>query len=222
MITICLLTYNRLLYARRTLESALNHIKYDGNLAWHIADDGSPAGYVDELATMFIGKHITNFTCSNSERGGYGANYNLAMQTIHPWSEFVLPLEDDWELLRDLDLGKLSSDLLVLGGGCVRLGYIGFTQSLHGKFKAAPNGMYLRLDRDSDEPHVFAGHPRLETTEWSRLVGPWTEGLGAGATEFEVAHRSAARERVFWPLDLVHPRGDLFAHIGTERAEDID
>lgn len=219
MITICLLTYDRFEYAKKTLASALEHIKYEGNLQLHIADDGSPCGYVDELVHSM--KTNVPVTWSNSNRKGYGANYNLAMQTVHQFSEFVLPLEDDWELVRSLDLNRLSEDLVLLGGGCIRLGYIGFTQSLKGKLIRGKEDVYLRFDRHSDEPHVFAGHPRLETTEWSRLVGPWAENLGAGATEFEVAHRPAARERVYWPLDLVAPRGDLFAHIGTERAQDI-
>lgn len=219
MITVCLLTYNRFEYAKKTLESAVRNIEYDGNLSIHIADDGSPVSYIESLLAV-VPKCIP-VTYSVSNRGGYGANYNLAMQTVHQFSDFVIPLEDDWELTRRVNLNRLVDDLVLLGGGCIRLGYIGFTQSLRGKLVRGKEDVYLRFDRHSDEPHVFAGHPRLETTEWARLVGPWPENLGAGATEFEVAHRPAARERVYWPLDLVAPRGDLFAHIGTERAQDI-
>lgn len=220
MITICLLTYNRFEYAKKTLESTLKYAKYDGRLAVHIADDGSPCGYVEGLFDIALEAGVQVST-SNSNRGGYGANYNLAMQTVHQFSDIVLPLEDDWELIRTLDLNRLTYDLLGFGGGCIRLGYIGFTQELRGKLVRGKEDVYLRFDSSSEEPHVFAGHPRLETTEWSRLVGPWPEGKGAGQTEFDVAHKIMARERVYWPLDLVHPRGDLFAHIGTERAEDI-
>ena len=74
---------------------------------------------------------------------------------------------------------------------------------------------WLALDPDSPEPHVFAGHPRLELAEWERYVGPWPEGLAAGPTEFEVAHRREARMGVAWPIDLIKPTGDAFVHIGT-------
>lgn len=218
MLTICLLTYDRFEYAKITLESVLRNIRFTGNLAIHIADDGSPNGYIEALRDLVDSDiHVSS---SNSARGGYGANYNLAMQTVHQFSEFVLPLEDDWELVKQLPLNKLCRDLTILGGGCIRLGYLGFTQSLRGKLMRAWEDVYLRLDSESDEPHVFAGHPRLETTEWARLVGPWPEGLGAGATEFAVSKLPAARQRIFWPMDLVHPYGDMFAHIGTERAID--
>lgn len=218
MLTICLLTYNRFEYARTTLESVLKNVVYDGNMAVHIADDGSPSGYIDDLVASMVRNVPVSW--SNSERGGYGANYNLAMQTVHNLSRFVLPLEDDWELTRRLDLNRLTRDLLILGGGCIRLGYLGFTQELRGKAVRGEEDVYLRLDANSDEPHVFAGHPRLETTEWARLVGPWPEGLGAGATEFAVSKLPTARQRVFWPMELVKPNGDLFAHIGTHRAID--
>lgn len=218
MLTICLLTYDRFEYAKITLESVIRNIRFTGNLAIHIADDGSPNGYIEALRDL-VDNDIP-CSSSNSARGGYGANYNLAMQTVHQFSEFVLPLEDDWELVKQLPLNKLCRDLTILGGGCIRLGYLGFTQSLRGKLMRAWEDVYLRLDSESDEPHVFAGHPRLETTEWARLVGPWPEGLGAGATEFAVSKLPAARQRIFWPMDLVHPYGDIFAHIGTERAID--
>jgi hypothetical protein len=74
------------------------------------------------------------------------------------------------------------------------------------------------LDGDSPEPHVFAGHPRLETVGYQRRVGEWPEGLLPGETEFSVAHYQWARMGVVWPMDLVKPSGDLFCHIGTIRS----
>lgn len=218
MLTICLLTYNRFDYAKITLESVLKNLRFTDKLSVHVADDGSPSGYVEALRDI-VDSDIS-FSSSNSARGGYGANYNLAMQTVHQWSQFVLPLEDDWELVKQLPLNKLCKDLMIIGGGCIRLGYLGFTQELRGKVVRGQEDVYLRLDSESSEPHVFTGHPRLETTEWARLVGPWPEGLGAGATEFAVSKLLAARQRIFWPMELVKPSGNMFAHIGTERAID--
>ena len=101
------------------------------------------------------------------------------------------------------------------GVECLRLGYIGFTQALTGSLVHTPAGVVFRFHGDSPEPHIFAGHPRLETREFERRVGPWPEGLAAGKTEFEVCQRDEARQGVGFPLDLIHPRGDLFAHIGA-------
>lgn len=207
-------------YAERTLRSTLDNIRYDGPLSVFIADDGSPEPYSDYLKKIAGGyEYVVGVGSSNSGHAGYGANYNLAMQSVHQWAQYVLPLEDDWELLRPLDLTPLVR-MLDEGYGCIRLGYIGFTQSLRGDFvySTSDHSMYLLLDHTSPEPHVFAGHPRLETVAWEREVGPWPENRDPGDTEFMVAHRKAARRGVLWPLDLLPPRGNLFVHIGTERS----
>lgn len=220
-LAVVLYTYNRREYAHRTLRSALERLHYHGRTIVHIADDGSPDGYREELERLAGGfAQVAAVSSSNAERGGYGRSYNLASQHVHGAADVVLCLEDDWELARPLDLDPLVEALQDPRIGCIRLGYIGYTQALHGEFAFVGGNHYLVLDSLSPEPHVFAGHPRLETVAWQRRVGPWPEGATAGATEFEVAHRLMARRDVAWPIDLVPPRGDLFVHIGTERAQD--
>jgi len=216
---ICLLTYNRLEYAQRTLRSALDSLHYSGELRVHIADDGTGEEYRQGLKELAGGySHIASVGMSNSERRGYGANYNLAMQTVHSHSQIVLPLEDDWQLMRPFDLDPLVMALDEKKFGCIRLGYLGMTQPLYGEFVIANGIIWLLLDPESAEPHVFAGHPRLETVEWERTVGPWPEELDPNTTEFVVTHSVDARTGVVWPVALLTTNGGLFAHIGSERA----
>lgn len=220
-IAVVLLTYNRLPYALKTVTAALKNLESnDHSFKWHIASDGDNDAYTNSImaemrACMLAGE----ITTSNSERGGYGKNYNLAMQTAHADCEYVLPLEDDWVLTRGLNLDGVIRDMTQLGIGCARMGYIGYTQEVRGTLRYGDAcGHWFEFDAASPEPHVFAGHPRIEAVEWSRKVGPWNEGLLPGATEFEVAHRPAARVNVAWPLDMIRPTGGLFAHIGAERS----
>lgn len=235
VLTICLFTYNRLAYARDTLESTLRYINYTrGPIHVHIADDGSPLNQTEELVMVAAGwlGEFADVTVTNAERRGYGASYNLATQVVHGFSDYMLPLEDDWRLLRSLDLDALTDDLDHMeearaqygpgAGGCIRLGYMGWTQRLGASFIEMPStNKYLLLDSLSAEPHVFAGGPRIETVSWERYVGPWPEGLNPGDTELAVAQRAAARQRVLWPLDLIKTWGDLYAHIGTIRSYDV-
>lgn len=229
VLTICLFTYNRLEYAKRTLESTLENISYTrGPVHVHIADDGSPGNYVDELmdiAEKWAGEYEA-VTATNAMRNGYGASYNLATQAVHSWSTYMLPLEDDWQLLRHLDLDELTLDLDHFAvepyGACIRLGYMGWTRRLAASFQEAPSTRkYLFLDPSSPEPHIFAGGPRIETVSYERHVGPWPEGLNPGDTELAVATRRESREIVLWPLDLIKTWGDLYAHIGTIRSYDV-
>lgn len=220
-VAVVLLTYNRLEYATRTLESAAKNLESNRHdFRWHIASDGDPNEYIASLhdvLCMRVGH--SNITKSNSERGGYGRNYNLAMQTAHQLAEWILPLEDDWELTRPLNIDGVIHDMEELNIGCARLGYVGYTQELRGTLLSGRHcGHWLMFDPKSHEPHVFAGHPRIEYVKWSREVGPWREGINPGDTEFEVTHRPAARRRVAWPLDVVRPSGGMFVHIGTKRS----
>lgn len=216
---VCLLTYNRLEFAIRTLRSALDNLHYSGELRVHIADDGSGEEYCEELRTLAGGyPNVVSTGISDSQRNGYGANYNLAMQTIHGHSQIVLPLEDDWQLLAPLDLDPL---VLALGEGqfgCIRLGYLSLTQKLWGELIIANGIIWLLFDPMSHEPHVFAGHPRLETAGWEKEVGPWPEEYDPNTTEFVVCHRVEARRGVVWPISLLTSSGGLFAHIGTYEA----
>lgn len=222
MIAVVLFTYERMEYAKKTL-AALSKLSAPGESLWlHIADDGSSQEYRDALLLQGRKQFGENVSVTNSERQGYGASYNAAMAYLHSRGDvdIILPLEDDWSLTKKLDLSPIIN--VLRGGlfGCVRLGYIGTTQELRAKFVSAEGMYWLSLDPDSPEPHVFAGHPRLEIVEWEKLVGPWPTGMSAGQTEFAVAHRREARMGVAWPVDLVHPAGGLFVHIGTERAAD--
>lgn len=221
-LTVLLLTYKRTDYACETLKSTLDNLKFDGEIAVHIADDGSPKKHVDTIRKVAGGyPHIVAVGSSNSERGGYGRNYNLATQQIHASSDFVLCLEDDWRLTRQLDINHLCKVLKSKPHiGCIRMGYLGFTDKLDGHLERHEGETFLVFEPSSLEKHVFAGHPRLESVEWQRYVGAWPEGLAPGATELAVC--GIARSGVAWPLDLVAPNGDMFVHIGSVKSTDND
>jgi len=218
-LAILFLTYERMEFAEVALRSALDNIHYSGPLSVHIGDDGSTEGHrlvLKEIAGGY--SQVQSISISDAERGGYGRNYNLATQTIHPHFDIILPLEDDWELMRKLDLDPLVRALNEGKFGCIRLGYLGWTQPLYGQFITAADQMFLLLDGQSPERHIFAGHPRLETKQWEKEVGPWSEGLTPNQTEFMACALPGARVGVVWPVDLVPARGGLFVHIGAYEA----
>lgn len=215
-VCLMLLTYKRTEYAVRTLETALKNIQYDGPFSIHIADDGSEPEHRDVLLKVARDHVCGNVTITNSERRGYGANYNLATQVVHQRADYVLCLEDDWLLTRTLELSKFLPALQRFG--CCRMGYIGFTQEMRLTLHYINGAMWMRFYEGSREPHVWAGHPRIETVAWQRAVGPWPELLEPGRTEFEVCHKEAARLGVVWPIEFIKPSGDMWSHIGTVRS----
>lgn len=222
MLAILLLTYNRLDYAKTTLNSTLKNLKTVEPIHVHIASDGDEASYIKELVDIAAELLDSNdrVTTTITQREGYGSNYNYALQTVHNLEgiEYILPLEDDWELVREFNVDPILGVLHDRIFGCVRMGYIGYTQTLTCDFVWHGGYHWLSLREDSSEPHVFAGHPRIETVVWQRGVGPWVEGLLPGQTEWEVAHREVSRKGVCWPISLITPEGNMFQHIGTIRS----
>jgi hypothetical protein len=222
MIAIVLLTCDRPKereeYAFKTLD-ALKNLSAAGDDLWmHIADDGSDPEFREEMVRRAREQYGDRTSVSNSEERGYGGNYNLASQAVHQAADLVLPLEDDWELLRPFDLAPIATALRAGVFRCVRMAYIGYTEELRGTFIWSGGVHWLALDPASPERHVFSGGPRLETVAFERDVGLWPENLNQGQTEMDVASRAEARTGVAWPVELIKPTGDLFAHIGTAKA----
>ncbi len=243
-VAVVLYTYDRLSTAKLTLTALCENLYYDGPLVLHIADDGSPdqpdgadgagpVAYIEELRQFAEGiMHFTSSVAtSTSVRMGYGGSYNAASQVTHAYADVLLPLEDDWELSRPFDITPLVRALADPRVNCIRLGYLGYTQALRGEVidvtvEDDHLGKYLLFDPDCPERHVFAGHPRLETRDFQKAVGPWPERIQAGQTEFDVSGRPESRQGVCWPLDLGIPgsqrRDSLFRHIGADGKGEID
>lgn len=206
----------RALYAQRTLGSLLANFQYSGELRLHIADDGSPKEHRGRLVSMAEVTLPGRVTVTDAGGRGYGASWNLASQVAHFSAPIVLPLEDDWELTHPLNIDSYVLALMSGQLNSIRLGYLGFTQTLRGALVIVEGKQYLLFDPDSPEPHVNAGHPRLETVDYERAIGPWAEGVNPGATEFDWVIRDAARIGVAWPMDS--PPWNWFAHVGSVQA----
>lgn len=212
-------------YAVATLTTTLDRLRTGHQIHLHIGDDGSQGDHVQMLSKLAYDRGFTDVSATNSLGGGYGMNYNMATAFVHQYvkPDYVLPLEDDWELNRP-DGFDVDPICRVLSDGVfdsVRMGYIGYTQKLVAEFVYCNDLHWLRLDPDlSHEPHVFSGHPRLETVEYEKRVGSWPEGLTPGATEWHVATQMPeSRKRIAWPITLLQDvRHGAFEHVGTVKS----
>ena len=219
MIVIMLLTYDRMKEAKITLESVAQNLRAEDDEIWlHIADDGSSQEYRDELLELGRSLYGSNVSITNSNRGGYGGNYNKATQVVHHMADLILPLEDDWQLRRELDLAPMAKVLREGHFNCVRMGYIGYTDELRATMRWYENLHWLEFHPSSPEKHIWTGGPRLETVAFERSLGPWPDHMEQGQTELEVCGREQAKEGIAWPIDLISARGNAFVHIGTYKA----
>lgn len=214
----------RAYYANRTMDSLVKNLKINDAIVY-IADDGSYEGHIKGLVRK-VKERGWEPRSTNAQRGGYGRSYNLATQLAHQECDTFLMMEDDWELTREFDPTDLSKAIKDSNDnlGCIRLGYIGWTNPLVGVIKAYSDQTFLEFDPDSPEVHVWTGHPRIESKSFQRKVGEWPEGIDAGSTEFAISKRDASRSGVAWPLDIAiragQIHGTLFAHIGEIQARE--
>lgn len=132
VVTVVLCTYNRLSELTLTFSSLVENLQYP-RIHWHIADDGSPDNVLN-ASIHHIGEYANlkgdSFTYSVTQRKGWGANVNYALETLRvnqrPPSDITYFTEDDYVLKRPLDLRPYVSILEAYPQvGMVRFGISG-------------------------------------------------------------------------------------------------
>lgn len=227
-------------YGLRTIDALRKNLVWPEPVHWLIADDGSSEEHRAQLAAHLIrpveveGHELGRLEVVNSRQGGYGASMNLARATLAQMlgpEHLALLVEDDWELRRALDLEPFANLIIEREEvGCIRLGYIGYTQPLVGEFIVSIDGhQWLLLQRSSPEGYVFAGHPRLEHAgffddwRWPRGMVPGdTEGLAA---KYYRERKPGPRREIIWPVDFQpasQQGASFFGHIGSLASMDYE
>ena len=187
-VTVALITFDRPSEIRRVLESLRTHLHYEGELLWHVCDDGSPLNYLTSIEKEF--PFINSVSITN--RRGWGVNVNTALRQIKP--DFVYVNEDDYVPTTDIDLTQ-GVHLMQLRPevGLVRYdgicGHIG--QSLR-LCEALPHGQldYLVIEPQLTHGHFTYSHrPHLKHRRFHQYYGLYAEGLPLADTEVEFAKR---------------------------------
>lgn len=178
-LSILIITYKRTELALGTIRHLKKNMIFDGDLHWHIADDGSPNGHVDALVQEL--RDQKNVTISNSNRGGVGHSMNVGMGYCLEHSNYILWLEDDWFLTRRFDveeylhLFREYEDI-----GMIRLAYVspGLAADL---IHTSNNRLWWKLRKGPQ--YTFVGHASLRTKKFCNVYGKYKVGLPPGATE---------------------------------------
>lgn len=220
-VTILIITWNRPVEIRRTIMALRNNLCYPGPLAWHIADDKSPAGYLPAVKADFLD---LNFTTTQTDRKGWGANVNLALRTIK--TDYVFSCEDDYVAIRKINLAQ-GVELMELcqSVGLVRYdglsGHVGLTLRLQEakKFDALN---YLMIVKDkSSHLNVYSHRPHLKHRRFHDFYGLYPENLSLGECESGFAHRVKSKNGPSLAI-LSDGIPRAFDHIGVSRQGTAD
>src|SRR5689334_13720411 len=112
-LSILFLTFRRTEMAIRTIQSTCKNLQYPLHLlSFYIADDGSPKKHFDtvletikETGVQILGHHNERMRAPGQEKThNAGLGWNKGLGICHQHTDFVLVLEDDWDLDEPLDL----------------------------------------------------------------------------------------------------------------------
>lgn len=201
-----IITFKRTELAIRTIKAVKERLIYP-NLGWHIADDGSPNGHVSALREV-IGSDVP---MTDAKRKGAGRSMNLGMRECLLRCSYILWLEDDWELIRPLDLRPCVKLLGQQEGiGMVRLAYL--SPGLVGSLIQHSDQLWWCLDKGPQ--YTFTGHAALRHAKFCKAYGDYKEGLAPGETELWMCQHFTDTDG---PKIAVPADGGIygyFAHIG--------
>lgn len=197
-ITVLVATYNRIDILATTLIELNVNLRYSGELRFLIADDSEDPAPVDELAARMPFSDRIRVVHSTG-RQGLGANVNNGLR--HCDTELVLQTQDDYVLLRELNLDPHADKLLSdAAAGWIRLRCIGGH-----RFRAKLDGSYWRVDWNSEELYIVSDQPHLKKKSFHDAFGFYPEGLKVGETENEWCAKAKAAATCGAEMDMLIP-----------------
>jgi len=188
-IAIGLVTFRRTEQAVRTVKSTITNLIYPKeNIGWYVGDDGSAPehmqavlGEIEAGGHKLIGFHSEKLRHPEQEDSyNAGLGWNKVLGLCHQSSDFVLWLEDDWELDEPLDLVpyvKLLQDEQEVGLCTFRILSTGaelFTVGYYGR-------IYLQYERRTQ--YAFSGNPYLRHARYTKKYGWFAEDRNPGLME---------------------------------------
>lgn len=212
-LTVLVVTYNRPFEIRKTIEALNSHIIFDGDIKYHIADDGSSGYYVRDIVEYF---NWLNIESTITNRGGWGKNVNNAMSHIN--DEYIFIIEDDYVCKNDLDFNK-AIDIMEYNWeiGLFRFdGLEGHNLILELKEQKTGDEIipYFELKKDSPCLNVYSNRPHLVHKNFHLCYGPYVEGKKLGETEDDMAWRVKNNKHGLKICSLVDYVYKSFDHIG--------
>ncbi|MBW1673001.1 MAG: hypothetical protein JRJ45_05040 [Deltaproteobacteria bacterium] len=236
---IVLLTYKRTEEAIRTIKGIYNNLGYPKEKrGWYVADDGSDGdhlerllGTLDELGEKVIGSHSERFSPYT------GIGWNKAIGIAFQFSDYVLLMEDDWELSGNFDMnpnnhpGKTQVNPYLNNGildirpyiemlseredvGIVRLGglAVGSDVGIVGH-----NGHHY-LNYLKNTSYAYSGNPHIRHARFMRSYGEFSKEVkrpGELELDLDWRFRHSDGPAIWRPADI--PGWGVFHHIGNVR-----
>lgn len=224
-IAIGLVTFRRTQEALRTIESIMANLNYPKEKrGFYIADDGSPVKHSAAILSKLtmageriLGFHNEKYRHKGEENtNNAGIGWNKCLGICHQNSDFVLWMEDDWELDEPLDLVpyvKLLQEREDVGVCSFRILSVGadvHTVGFNGQ-------IYLKYLRTTQ--YAFSGNPYLRHARYTKRYGWFAEDRNPGLMELhqDDQYRLAVDNApdIWRPVSI--SQWGAFKHIGSDK-----
>lgn len=221
-LAILLLTFKRTYEALQTVFSTCEHLKNTPEqVRWYVADDGSDPEHhrailqaLEKNGQILIGEHNERFRDDGSYYCGKGWNKGLGI--CHQYSDFVLCLEDDWQMEADLDIAPyiklLERNEQV---GIVTFRILSTGADVH---TVGDNGeIYLKYLRTTQ--YAYSGNPLLRHARYTKYYGWFAEDRSPGLIELhqdDMYRLDVHNGPEIWRPATLDPWGG-WHHIGKEK-----
>ena len=218
-LAITLVTCERTELALRTIRGIRENLVYPNEkIKWFVGDDGSGKAHsmalIGEIAKL--GMILADYHNEKFVPGTYfaGKTWNRAMGMAHQESDYVLWIEDDWELRHPLFIEpyvQLLSEREDIG--MVRLGHLAVGSKVE---IVGHNGIhYLNYIRGTQ--YAYSGNPYIRHARFTKALGTFAEDKNPGDIELDYDARFQANleaPAIWRPADI--PGWGWFGHIGAE------
>jgi hypothetical protein len=215
IVCVLLVTYKRTELAVRTVLGVRKYLQYPPErVIWHIADDGSSKEHIQAIQDAIgVGHGFTN-----AKRRGVGVSQNMGMDACLQRADYILWLEDDWELVAPFDLTPCVRVLAEREDiGMVRLGYI--SPGITGTLISGAGRLWWKLDKGPT--YTFTGHAALRHRRFCEAYGHYTEWLAPGATELHYCGHFNGTPGPAVVVPAFTGEWGPFGHIGGESLKDV-
>lgn len=216
-------THNRTEVAKKTIESLVQNLKFDGKIEYCICDDRSDDDHVDELVKKFKSLGVKpNIRRVTKKRYGLGASLNRGLTWAFDKSDFVLSTEDDWLLVKPLDMNDKVRTLLQNNVAGIRLA----TTSAPNSLKRTNLDNYSCIVKDCIKQYIFNNQVMLRHKRIFDEIGMMKENCTSAeqekdaVTKYNEFSNFGEKMPVLYPNEMdtmpaLYGEHNYFHHIGV-------
>jgi len=189
LVSVVVVSYDRLALLRRTVSSFLNKSTYPRtSLELILCDDGSPQSVQEQMRTLPFGLFLMS-----SQNCGIAHNTNKGLRAAS--GQYILQLQDDWECTGPADFIEVAIDLFTEREDVALVRLQDPFDGPHESCVLQPKGRTAHIYskhqhwRATAGEYVYSDNPHIKRRRLHEILGFYAEGKPMHLTEMDFCRR---------------------------------